>query len=85
MFSLETEKTCWFNARTKIPKASTATPMMVKSISFKLTPPKSNCFVKRYDPKAENTSGELDTLGHAFHNTANSTINPTKQKVKPKV
>ena len=57
---------------------------MAKSISFKLTLPKSNCFVKRYDPKAENTSVELDTLGHAFHNTANSTINPTKQKVKPK-
>jgi len=57
---------------------------MAKSISFKLTLPKSNCFVKRYDPKAENTLVELDTLGHAFNNTANSTINPTKQKVKPK-
>ena len=59
--------------------------MMVKSISFKLTPtPKSNCFVQRYDQKAENTSDESDMLGHASHNMANSTISPIKQSVKPK-
>ena len=68
-----------------IPKTSVAAPMMVKCISFNITPkPKSNYFVQRYDAKAENTSSEADTLGHAFHNTANSTINPMKQSVKPK-
>jgi len=68
-----------------IPKTSVAALMMVKCINSNLTlKPKSNCFVQRYDAKAENTSYEADTLGHAFHNTANSTISQMKQSVKPK-
>ncbi len=56
---------------------------MVKCISFNVTPkPKSNSSVQRYASKAESISCEAETLGHAVHNTATSTVNPTKQSAK---
>jgi len=80
-----TEKTCLLNAKTTEPKARKNTLIAVMYTSLNVTPGmRLNCSVQRYDPKADNTLSEVETLGHAFHNTANSAINPIKKRAKPK-
>lgn len=66
-----------------IPRTRAAAPIMVRCIRFSLMPkPKLNSSVQRYASNAESISCEAETLGHAVHNTAMSTVNPIKQSAK---
>jgi len=66
-----------------IPETRVAAPIMVKCIRFNVMPkPVSSSFVQRYVSNAESISYEVETLGHAVHNTATSTVNPIKQSAK---